>query len=208
MFETDARAIKFYATLTPTNMTHILWFAVATANCPFQQSVNTLHVLRKWGSGIMEVEYASVTQGEKSLMGCGLTASKLSAYQYLWTNRESIFDMYTECLTKDNGHIIFWNYILDTLPGMGMVKAAFAVQMLFNELGCIDIHNARELGYDKAPSGRAKKQRPVYLNMQSIKTSQQWWDDWCNMLAQKYPGQFKSGEHVSRLHAVAIMGAV
>lgn len=207
MFRTDATAIRFYATLTPANMTHILWFAVATANCPFQQSVNALNVLRGWGPGVMDVSYGEITQAEKSLMGCGMTAAKLSAYQYLWTNREEIFEFYTKAQSMENGHLIFWHYILDTLPGMGMVKAAFAVQMLFNELGCIDIHNARGLGYDKAPSGRAMKQRPVYLNIQSVKTSEQWWDDWCNMLATKYPGQFKSGEHVSRLHAIAIMGA-
>lgn len=206
MFAKDATAIKFYAGLTSANMAHVLWFAVATANCPFQQSVNTMGVLRTWGEDITTKEYADITQGEKSLMGCGMTANKLSAYQYLWYTRESIYVKYLECLETENGHLIFWNYILDTLPGMGMVKAAFAVQMLFNELGCIDIHNARELGYDKAPSGRSKKQRPVYLNIQSVRTSRQWWDMWCHMLAEKYPGQFKDGEQVSRLHAVAIMG--
>ena len=208
MFKEHATAIKFYATLTPANMTHVLWFAVATANCPFGQSVNTLRVLRGWGDSLMGVEYANITQGEKSLMGCGLTAAKLAAYQYLWAGRDSIYGKYLECLNLENGHLIFWDYILDTLPGMGMVKAAFAVQMLFNELGCIDIHNARDLGYDKAPAGRAKKQRPVYLNIQSVKTSEEWWNDWCEMLAKKYPGQFTDGEQVSRLHAVAIMGAV
>ena len=207
MFKRDAAAIKFYASLTPANMTHVIWFAIATANCPFQQSVNTLAVLRGWGAGIMDVEYAAITQGEKSLMGCGMTATKLAAYQYIWANRESIFEEYTKCLDLDNGHLIFWDYCMDVLCGMGMVKAAFAVQMLFNELGCIDIHNAKELGYDKCPTGKAKKQRPVYLNIQSVKTSEQWWDGWCAMLATKYPGQFKSADYVSRLHAVAIMGA-
>ncbi len=208
MFKSDATAIKFYATLTPANMSHVLWFAVATANCPFRQSVNTLQVLRGWGESIMSVEYANITQAEKSLMGCGMTASKLAAYQYLWANRESIYAKYMECLNMENGHIVFWEYCMDCLMGMGMVKAAFAVQMLFNKLGCIDIHNAKELGYSKCPTGKAKKQRPVYLNIQSVKTSEQWWDHWCHMLAKKYPGQFKDGEHVSRLHAIAIMGAV
>lgn len=207
MFKRDAAAIKFYATLTPANMTHVIWFAIATANCPFQQSVNTLAVLRGWGANVMDIEYASITQGEKSLMGCGMTATKLAAYQYIWANRESIFEEYTKCLDLDNGHLIFWDYCMDVLCGIGMVKAAFAVQMLFNELGCIDIHNAKELGYDKCPTGKAKKQRPVYLNIQSVKTSEQWWNDWCTMLANKYPGQFKSADYVSRLHSVAIMGA-
>lgn len=207
MFIDDCKGINFYASLTPVNMTHVLWFAVATANCPFQQSVNTMRQLREWGGKVTLLEYAQLTQAHKSAMGCGMTAAKLSAYQYLWTNRESIFERYSECLAVDNGHLIFWDYILDTLPGMGLVKAAFAVQMLFGKLGCIDIHNARELGYEKAPSGRAKKQRPIYLEIQSVKTSEQWWNDWCNMLAVKYPGQFRDGQHVSRLHSVAIMGA-
>lgn len=206
MFKTHAAAIAAYARRNPESMSHVLFFAVATANCPFMQSVNTMRLLKGWGDDLPFVVYSEITMEQKSAAGCGLTASKLSAYLYLHANRDDIFHKYNECLNLPNGHLLFWEYILDCLPGMGMVKAAFAVQMLFNKLGCIDIHNARELGYDKAPSGRARKNRPTYLEIQAVKTSEQWWDDWCNMLAEKYPAQFTSGEHVSELHQWAIVG--
>jgi hypothetical protein len=207
MFETHATAIRDYARTSPEATYHVIAFAVATANCPFQASVNTIKILREWNGDIMGKTYADVTPAEKSLMGCGMTGMKLTAYQKLWSMREEIYSVYRDCmLDPELGHITFWNYAMDALMGMGMVKAAFATQMLFNRLGCIDIHNARELGFTSCPSGKAKKQRPVYLNMQNVKTSRQWWDDWCNALAAKYPGQFTDGEQVSMLHALAVTG--
>jgi len=206
MFERDAVAIRTFARQNPENMMQVIFFAIATANCPFGQSVATMRLLKKWGNDITEVVYSELTLADKSGAGCGLTGMKLAAYQSLWLQRDVIFDKYMECDALDDGHLIFWHYAMDVLCGMGMVKAAFCVQMLFNKLGCIDIHNARELGYDKCPAGKAMKQRPIYLNIQSVKTSQQWWDDWCVFLAKKWPGQFTSGDHVSSLHATAIIG--
>jgi thermostable 8-oxoguanine DNA glycosylase len=206
MFETHARNIKAFAALSPENMYYVLCFAVATANCPFQQSVNTLQQLKKWGENVEFIEYADITQEQKSFMGCGLTTNKLAYYQSLWAGRHNIYDKYMECLETPQGYLIFWRYVMDCLSGMGLVKAAFAVQMLFNELGCIDVHNARELGQAVPKNKLSEKHRTVYLNMQAIKTSEQWWNDWCIMLAEKYPGQFKSGEHVSELHEFAIIG--
>lgn len=205
MFKRDAATIKAYARQNAENTFRVLAFAVATANCPFMQSVETLRYLRRIGENVATLEYADIPTGERSAAGMGLNPMKVAAYRTLWADRESIYSKYIECLTLDNGHLTFWNYILDNLPGMGMVKAAFAVQMLFNELGCIDVHNAREQGV-KMPTGRAVKNRPVYLNIQAVKTSEQWWDDWCVLLAAKYPGQFRDGDHVSFLHSVAIFG--
>ena len=201
----DAKAIRT-ASLASAFQTYLtISFAVATANCPFMQSVNTLRLLKDWGDDIEFKVYAELTMAEKSAAGCGMTPMKLAAYQYLHRIQDVVFDKYLECDGLENGHLIFWEYCMDCLQGMGMVKAAFATQMLFNRLGCIDIHNARELGYEKCPSGKARKNRPVYLNIQSVKTSEKWWNDWCDMLAVKYPGQFKSGEHVSALHSEAVI---
>lgn len=206
MFKRDALAIRAAALKSQEQTAFTLMFAVATANCPFWQSVHTLRIIRDWGDSIVHIRYDELTQGEKSLMGCGMTKAKLAAYQYIWNSRDSIWAKFLECDNLPEGHLVFWHYLLDLVPGLGMVKAAFSVQMLFNKLGCIDIHNARELGYDKAPSGRAKKNRPLYLDIQSVKTSEQFWDDWCVMLAKKYPGQFTSGNQVSALHAYAVIG--
>jgi len=206
MYERDATALRTFARINPVNTFRVLAFAVATANCPFMQSVEAMRFIVAQGANIETFEYSNLTVEVKSAGGMGLSPMKMSAYNYLYTHRESIYAKYLECLTLDNGHLTFWEYILDNLPGMGLVKAAFATQMLFGKLGCIDIHNTRALGLEKMPSGRSKKQRPVYLNIQSVKTSQAWWDDWCNFLAAKNPGIFRDGDHVSFLHQVAVIG--
>ena len=201
----DAQKIR-NASLASSFQTYLtIAFAVATANCPFGQSVNTARLLKEWGDDVEFKVYAELTVAEKSAACCGMTGMKLAAYQYLHRNQDVIYDKFLECDKLQDGHLIFWNYCMDCLAGMGMVKSAFAVQMLFNRLGCIDIHNARELGYDKCPTGKAFKNRPTYLNIQAIKSSEQWWNDWCKMLATKYPGQFTSGEHVSSLHSEAVI---
>lgn len=202
----DAKAIRLHSLTSPEAMFNTLAFAVATANCPFGQSLTTIRKIREWGGDIMHKVYSEMTLEDKSGMGCGLTGMKFASYQYLYANRADIYKKYLECNAVDNGHLIFWEYCMDCLCGMGMVKSAFAVQMLFNRLGCIDIHNARELGYSKCPTGKARKNRPIYLNIQAVKTSEAWWNDWCALLAKKYPGQFDSAEQVSRLHSLAVNG--
>lgn len=202
MFARDAVQIMQNAQTSPEQAAFTLMFAVATANCPFMQSVDTMPILRrKFYSGYYLPD--AFTQEERSIMGCAYTSQKHIAYVLIWTKRHEIYAKYRECL-KNEDHLAFWHYCMDELRGMAVVKAAFAVQMMFNKLGCIDIHNARELGYSKAPEGKSKKAREAYLAIQSVKSSDSWWDDWCAALAEKR--KLGTGDRVSRLHAGAVLG--
>lgn len=208
MFKRDASAIQFASVRSADTMAFTLMFAVATANCPFKQSIEAMGILRRRFL-LGQYELTDFTDAEKSVMGCAFTGAKYNHYVNIWVKRVLIHNHYTVYHNAGDWEA-FWNYCMDELSGMGLVKAAFATQMLFGKMGCIDIHNAREMGYDKAPAGKSKKQRENYLKIQAIKSSEEWWNDWCNALTTKtrtgyIVGQY-SGDQISMMHSAAVLG--
>lgn len=200
MFSRDAVSIRSAASTSADVMARVLMFAIVTANAPLRFAVNAALWLRT--RDFTDMAYGDLTIADKSYMGAAMTGTKLAAVQHVWATRETLFAQYQEL-----DAVSFWNLCIDTVPGLGMVKAAFAVQMLYNELGCIDVHNLRELGLDrKAVTGKSQRRRAQYLNIQAVKSSREWWDTWCDFVAAKYPGQFSDGDYVSRLHKLATVG--
>lgn len=202
MFNRDAVLIRTEARKSPDVMARAIMFAIATANAPLRHSVNALLWVRALGNRFASLSYGELTIADKSYMGAAMTGNKLGWMQHVWATRSTLYEAYQRL-----DHIDFWNLLLDTVPGLGMVKAAFAVQMLYNELGCIDVHNLRELGLARtAVNGKTANKRTNYLSIQTAKTSEAWWNDWCNLVADRYPEYFDSGDYVSRLHALAVVG--
>lgn len=201
MFNRDAVRIRTEAEKSPQVMANAINFAILTANAPLRVSVNA-SIWARTHRDLPGVSYGDITQAEKSLMGAAMTSSKLAWIQNVTATQDTLYKHF-----RDMDAIEFWNLLLDTVPGLGMVKAAFAVQMLYNELGCIDTHNLRELGADRnMVVGKTANKRAGYLNLQAVKTSQEWWDSWCHFVAERYPGQFDSGDYVSRVHSLAVVG--
>ena len=97
-----------------------------------------------------------------------------------------------------------------TVPGLGLAKAGFVVQLTRGKVGCIDRHNA--LAYDVPPStlvfpkGRmtVKAQRhklEAYVHLtDTIGGSRYLWEQWCLMVAAKYPDRYESALEVSAQH--------
>lgn len=202
MFTRDAVLIREEAQKSSEVMARAIIFAILTANAPLRASVNAALWIRAQGNRFPTLSYADLTLADKSYMGAAMTSRKLAWAQHVWATREELFARY-----KSMDAISFWELLLDTVPGLGLVKAAFAVQMLYNKLGCLDVHNLRELGVTRtAVSGKTANKRAGYLNLQAVKSSEAWWSQWCDFIAAKYPGQFDSGDYVSRLHAIAVVG--
>lgn len=200
MFDRDAVRIRTEALRSSEVMAHAIIFAIFTANAPLRYAVNAMLWLR--GRDISGLQYGQLTVAEKSYMAAAMTSSKLAWAQNVLATQDTLHEAFLRLPAID-----FWHLLLDTVPGLGMVKAAFAVQMLYNELGCLDTHNLREQGINRnAVSGKTANKRAGYLNLQSVKSSQEWWDEWCDFVAARYPGQFDSGDYVSRLHALAVVG--
>lgn len=201
MFIRDATAIRTAAKASPDAMAHVIAFAIVTANAGFSSAVRATRWVRD-NADALPVAYQDIAADDRSAMAAAMSGAKLKAVRNVWAQRHEIYAQY-ESMSAE----AFWHYAIDSVGGLGMVKAAFVVQMLYNEMGCIDAHNVRMMGYDVTLlTGKSKVRRRNYLSLQSVKSSQAWWDDWCHFVANRYSKQFTSGEEVSRLHITAVLG--
>lgn len=120
--------------------------------------------------------------------------------------------------------------IISTIPGIGLAKAGFVMQMLKGSIGCLDTHNLvlykdtiRDLLRDN-PKGLFKdhpkyklffkedyntKSNPLknfkweplgYTTICNTIGTEFLWDEWCNVIHQKYPSRFMSSTNVSEYH--------
>ncbi len=128
----------------------------------------------------------------------------------IWENRNSIF---AHCKAIYDDELALYKYIVQT-PGLGPVKAGFAMQLIRGVWGCLDSINQRFYGNEiKLPTGSdvKTKERGVdmyveYLNnlekLYNEPISQKLWDDWCDIVAHRLqhsgiskPSQVSVGLH-------------
>lgn len=103
--------------------------------------------------------------------------------------------------------------LIRLLPGIGIVKAGFILQLTRGRVGCLDTHNLKRFGLNRRTfradgtfavvAGRVD----LYLTLCESLGGAQWlWDTWCEYVAGLYPTMFHSAEDVSKYHVYAITG--
>jgi hypothetical protein len=99
---------------------------------------------------------------------------------------------------------------VSSLPGFGLIKAGFVLQCTIGAVGCFDVHNCRvyaikasAFALTGSSENRARKAQKYLELCESIGTAKLW-NDWCELVAEKYPNDFSSASHVSRLHVDCI----
>jgi hypothetical protein len=65
---------------------------------------------------------------------------KYDGVTYSWNQRQRIYGALMNLVTKKDTIAVF-DYLLGNIKGLGPAKAGFCVQLIFGELGCIDMHN-------------------------------------------------------------------
>jgi hypothetical protein len=110
--------------------------------------------------------------------------------------------------------------VLTDVPGLGVIKAGFVMQMMFGRVGCIDVHNqrrlysvdARDLKLTKMAKDDTKLQKiDAYVNIcKRNNSTRNLWNKWCEQLTDKKcnKGKFSSGWDVSVFHLTALTGAI
>lgn len=73
-------------------------------------------------------------------LGTSLFGTKYKGVAFAWNNRE---EMYSELmsLVSNKDTVAVFEWILKNISGIAQAKAGFVVQLIFGELGCIDMHN-------------------------------------------------------------------
>lgn len=102
------------------------------------------------------------------------------------------------------------------VPGLGLVKAGFVLQLAFGVSGCLDSHNITRLGLDQkllaldkkaSPKLRAKKAAAYNTLCAQLGGTEVLWDEWCEYAYTNGKGnasRYVDGDDVSREHVRAL----
>jgi hypothetical protein len=183
MFLRDQTKIQAYASQSPDNTFKVLRFVQMT----IQQTFYSLPSMTE------EINNTGVCRR--------LSGRQSAAIEFYADNKQEIFDnIFGSLPLRDK--LLF----VASLPGFGLVKAGFVLQCCIGEIGCFDVHNCRTYGIkpsqfvlrDGSPSNVKKAQ--AYIELCASIGCSKLWDDWCILVADKYPQKFSDAGHVSRLH--------
>ncbi len=98
-----------------------------------------------------------------------------------------------------------------SLPGLGLAKGGFFLQMAFGISGCLDTHNLTRLKVplekfrarrvkNATPKTRACVVQEYHRVIARSGGTRRLWDTWCRHMAREYPGQFSNADDVSAGH--------
>ena len=146
--------------------------------------------------------------------------NKKNGIAYIRKNRR---DLYNRMMSIIKAKKAFMQHDLIMLflevPGLGIPKSAFVVQLLTGMSGCMDVHNLRKyLPEADTSKGTPNMFQTSRLNRhtQSEKVfdyidlvekaggSTSMWIEWCNHIAVLQPKYFNGGKEVSKLHQECI----
>lgn len=92
-------------------------------------------------------------------------------------------------------------------PGLGIVKAAFVLQLMGYDVACLDSRNVARLGLNPRRF-EARKARPHTLPTmvrqyvaETFGQARIYWDDWCSDVAAAYG---KTPDEISKLHLAIV----
>ena len=203
MFATHQKPIGQFARDNAEGMTQVIQFVLLTIQ-------NTLELVPEQMNDVNEL-------GAESAYLWG--DAKRNGWAYLDEHSERI---HSEALAIYNGYHDpevqakeLLRYFAE-LPGLGLVKAGFVVQLCFGLSGCLDTHNINRFGlsantfkasrFKAAKTIRTKnKILDLYCDLvEKCGGTEALWNGWCDYVAAKRPKSYASGFEVSQLHCDAI----
>lgn len=202
MFRNHQPVIGRWARADADNMHQVIKFVIATV----QQSIEE-------ASGAILTDFDR--NGPDSRYAFAWKADALAHYG------EHYEDVYAEAMdiysdtTDDRETAIALTSYFAALPGLGLVKGGFVVQLCFGLSGCLDSHNLKRHDINPAPftasafkslkSGGSRTARAArYVDLiADLGGTERLWDDWCDYVATLRPDRFDDGFDVSELHTRA-----
>lgn len=136
---------------------------------------------------------------------------KQDGYDYIVANKTVLYQTVRDLRAKRISERAFLRQWLK-VPGLGLPKAGFVMQLTCGKGGCLDMHNIVRLGLD-ARVWTVPKRKDIWDQMRVIDEtinryldlcrqcggSEALWNEWCDYLASKV-GTLKDGDDVSRRH--------
>ncbi len=196
MYKKHQPMISSYARANASNMKQVLGFVLLTIRMPLDRAV---------------ADIDSLPYPDKStLWGFKWDAwhNINKTYKEIYENLETYYEAY-DSDTASN-HMLAY---LSSLKGFGLVKAGFALQLIYGLSGCIDTHNLRihgvsinqvRVGKNIKPNSRLKRAIEYNKLVAKLGGTEFLWNNWCNYVAQQQPNKYTNGYEVSKLHTEVI----
>ena len=205
MFAQHQPILSQWARGKPENLARVAMFAAASAHVPFSEAV-ALFPLYGTSAETPDVR-PRLAYGHRRAALADLEAGAKAIH---W----NLEDLFCQPEPKRLRADAMLRYAAG-LPGLGLAKAGFFLQMTYGLSGCLDTHNSTRLGV--SPSlfrGRSIKES------KTAKTRARWatryngtiyraggterlWDTWCTTMYVRYPGTYSSPAAVSAGHLAA-----
>ena len=201
--------INEYMQLSPIGMQDGIMFVVLSIKTPFHTMKTQMQDYKENG---LDSKY--------------VWGFKKDTLQYLLNHSGELYDDLMELWmtpkkelggTADSKDAAMMMRLLE-VPGLGMVKAGFVMQMMFGRVGCMDVHNTRrfykidikDVQVSKGLKSDAKKFQKIVGYVQLCKNNRstsKLWDSWCEQLVYKpcNRGRFDTGNDVSQFHLQALL---
>lgn len=156
----------------------------------------------------MRTQFVRLNEQMKQVDNAGQSAQALwgfkrGAYLFLRKRCNYYFHRVSDIFDPVEGILA-----LTEIPGIGIVKAAFILQMMGHDIGCFDTRNASRLGIHPreyrtdgikiGPAFRRKVERYVTSTQGQAEPL---WNDWCSDVASVYK---TTAEDISRDHLIIV----
>ena len=151
-----------------------------------------------------------------------LWGSKRATYKYMITHKHFIHGQMMAVIKSknltDHAKSISLMKIFLKIDGLGLAKAGFVCQLVGGLVGCMDVHNIKTYGVEanslklnknlKTSKGLENNRRKVekYITLCHDYGTENLWNSWCSMIADKYPKDFLDSNHVSEVHYTYLTG--
>lgn len=192
MYATHARAIQAWAQggTDPARLVAVGGFVLCTIRVPLRRAVAETRALLERGD-------ASPLFGwkERGLDTLADRAPELSALIQCGAGRDTLLAEFSR------------------IPGLGLAKAGFVLQLACGVSGCLDTHNLRRFGLRAAafsvPDGctdrlRYAKAAAYHAAIDAAGGTASLWDSWCRYVAEAQPHRYRDAWEVSALHCEAL----
>jgi len=200
MFDTHQKAIGEFARANPANMAKVYTFVIAT----IQQSIETVPDMTK----------DMVLLGSASPYAWGF---KADAMDFIRDNADMVFHASmainaNHANPQDAEHELL-KFFAD-LPGLGLAKGGFMVQLCYGLSGCLDSHNLARFNISandfkasrfkkaKSPALRSDIVQAYHIACHNAGGTRSLWDSWCEYVAGLRDDL--TGYQVSALHCRAL----
>jgi hypothetical protein len=151
-----------------------------------------------------------------------LWGNKVATYEYMITHKHFIHGQMLAVIKSKNltehAKAISLMKVFLKIPGLGLPKAGFVCQLVTGLVGCMDVHNIKTYGIDpktlilnknlKSLKSKTNNRRKIekYITLCHDYGTENLWNSWCSMIADKYPKDFVDSNHVSEVHYTYLTG--